>query len=314
MNYNVKGINANGEKVIERLSIPQILDRYGLDFHIEKAPLLAMNDNGEQMLTPYYGLFNTASGECINTCKEGYQVSQNVEVVEMVMKGIEGYSDKLSVSKAGSLNGGRRVFMQLEIEGDSKVGDDIIKRYVTVIDSNDGSTGLSVGIGDFTMSCSNQFFRFYSKGDAKFRHTATLQQKIQTIPSLIQTALEESMKQIKVYNKFQSTEVSRDLANQMVKYILGYDKVITSVAEQSKLTSRSLGIMEDLYNNIEHEMNEKGNNLWGLHSGVTRWTTHSKPGPKRTNGHIESMLIGAGYKKNQDSLSFVSKYAGLELV
>jgi hypothetical protein len=314
MNYNVKGFDSDGLEIIESLSIPQILGKYGLDFHIEKAPLLAMNEQGEQMLTPYYGLFNTASGECINTCKEGYQVSQNSEVVEMVLKGIESYSNKLCVSKAGSLNGGRRVFMQLEIEGESRVGDDIIKRYITVIDSNDGSTGLSVGIGDLTLSCSNQFFKFYSKGDAKFRHTATLQQKIQTIPLLVQTALEESMAQIKVYNKFQSTKVSRDLANAMVKSILGYDRVITSVAEQSKLTSRSLSIMDDLYNNIDHEMNEKGDNLWGLHSGVTRWTTHSKPGPKRPNGHIESMLVGAGYKKNQDSLDFVSKVAGLELV
>ena len=293
--------------------VQEILDANGLNFRIEKAPLIANNENGEQMLTPYYGLFNTASGECINTCKEGYHVSQNADVVEMVLKGIEGYSDKLNVSKAGSLNGGRRVFMQLEIEGSSRVADDIIKRYVTIIDSNDGSTGLSVGIGDLTMSCSNQFFKFYKKGDAKFRHTATLQQKIQTIPMLIQTALNESMQQIKIYNKFQSTKVSRDLAHKLVQSVLGYDRVITSVAEQSKLTSRSIAIMDDLYSNIEHEMNEKGENLWGLHSGVTRWTTHSKPGPKRDNGHIESMLVGVGYKKNQDSLNFAMHHAGLEL-
>ena len=293
--------------------VQEILDANGLNFRIEKAPLIANNENGEQMLTPYYGLFNTASGECINTCKEGYHVSQNADVVEMVLKGIEGYSDKLNVYKAGSLNGGRRVFMHLEIEGSSRVADDIIKRYVTIIDSNDGSTGLSVGIGDLTMSCSNQFFKFYKKGDAKFRHTATLQQKIQTIPMLIQTALNESMQQIKIYNKFQSTKVSRDLAHKLVQSVLGYDRVITSVAEQSKLTSRSIAIMDDLYSNIEHEMNEKGENLWGLHSGVTRWTTHSKPGPKRDNGHIESMLVGVGYKKNQDSLNFAMHHAGLEL-
>jgi hypothetical protein len=296
MNYNEK--------------VQEILSAHGLDFNIIKRPLISV-ENGDEFITPYYGLFNSTSGECINTVKEGYTVSQNSEVVEMILKGIEKYSNELSVSKAGSLNGGRRVFMQLAIEGDSKVGDDLIKRYVTVIDSNDGSTGLSVGIGDFTMSCSNQFFKFYAKGDAKFRHTATLQQKIQTIPYLIETALAESMQQIKVYNKFQSTKVSRDLADQMVKYILGYDRVITSIAEQSKLTSRSLGIMDDLYNHIDKEMTQKGENLWGLHSGVTSWTTHSKPGPKRTNGHIESMLVGAGYKKNQESLTFATKHAGI---
>jgi hypothetical protein len=292
--------------------VNEILSAHGLDFKITKLPLVGF-ENGDQLITPYYGLFNSQSGECINTVKEGYHVSQNADVVEMVLKGIERYSDTLKVSKAGSINGGRRVFMQLEIEGDSKVGDDIVKKYVTIIDSNDGSTGLSVGIGDFTMSCSNQFFRFYKSGDAKFRHTATLQQKILTIPSLIETALGESMEQINRYRKFVSTPITKALADKMVKHVLGYDRVLTSIENQAKLTTKSLSIMEDLYSHIDKEIEQKGLNLWGLHSGVTSWTTHSKPGPKRINGHIESMLVGAGYKKNQESLNFASEYAGLEL-
>lgn len=293
--------------------VSEILTSHGLDFRIEKAPLIALNEQGEQVITPYYGLINTSTNEVINTCKEGYTVSQNADVVEMVLKGMSKFGSKLDVTKAGSINGGRRVFMQMSIDGDSKIGNDLIKRYVTVIDSNDGSTGLSVGIGDLTMSCQNQFFRFYKAGDAKFRHTATLNEKIKTIPTLIELALEVSMKQVEIYRKFESTKVSRDLANQMVKQVLGYDRVITSAEMMSKLTQRSINIMDSLYSNIEHEMNEKGDNLWGLHSGITRWTTHEKNGPKRTNGHIESMLVGTGYKKNQESFGFAMNHAGFEL-
>ena len=56
--------------------------------------------------------------------------------------------------------------MQLLIKGNSKVGNDTIKRYITLIDSNDGTTSLSVGLGELVMSCSNQFFKFY-KDDIK---------------------------------------------------------------------------------------------------------------------------------------------------
>ena len=291
--------------------VKKILSTHGLDFRIEKAPLLAMNENGEHMLTPYYGLFNTASGECINTCKEGYTVSQNADVVEMVLQGMEKFGSKLSVSKAGSINGGRRVFMQLGIEGDSKVGDDIIKRYVTVIDSNDGSTGLSVGIGDLTMSCMNQFFRFYREGNAKFRHTATLNEKIKSIPSLIETALNESLRQVARYNKFISTPITQRLADEMVKSVLGYDRAITSVAELSKLTQKSINIMDSLYSHIEKETAQKGMNLWGLHSGITSWTTHERKAPKRVNGDWENMLVGTSYKKNQASFEFALQKADL---
>ena len=238
--------------------VNDILTAHGLDFTINKYPLGATSEKGDALLTPYYGLFNSKSGECINTCKEGYTVSQNAEVVKMVLIGMSKFGDALTVQKAGSIHGGRRVYMQMAIEGTSKVNDDIIKRFVTVIDSNDGSTGLSVGIGDFTMSCENQFFKFYKAGEAKFRHTATIAAKIQTIPLLIQTALDKSLEQIKIYTKFASTAVSRELANEMVNSILGYDRL--HIPEKG-LTKRSEDMMESLYNHITKEMNQKGENL-----------------------------------------------------
>lgn len=282
--------------------VQKILKDHGLDFLIDKQALSAKNG---ELLTPYYGLFNSKTGECINTCKEGYTVSQNRDVVDMVLQGIEPFGKKLEVSKAGSLNGGRRVYMQLKIEGMSKLNDgDKIQKYVTIIDSNDGTTGLSVGIGDLTMSCQNQFFKFYKAGNAKFRHTATLAQKLNTIPSLIAKALEESIKQIEVYNKFQSTPLTKMMAHEMVKTVLGYDRKITSMDELADLSKRSVDIMDCLYDNIEHQINEKGNNLWALHSGVTRWTTFDKKGPKRENGQVESQLVGVAYKKNQLSFNY----------
>lgn len=292
--------------------VNEILSTHGLDFKIIKRPLISLEE-GEQFITPYYGLFNDKSGECINTCKEGYTVSQNSDVVEMVLKGTEKFGSNLNVSKAGSINGGRRVFMQLEIAGDSKVGDDIIKRYITVIDSNDGSTGLSVGIGDLTMSCQNQFFRFYKAGDAKFRHTATLNEKIKSIPVLIETALNESLKQVEIYRRFVSTPITKMLANKMVKSVLGYDRVITSTEEFSKLTQKSVNIMDALYSHIEKETEDKGMNLWGLHSGITSWTTHERKAPKRDNGKWEDMLVGTSYKKAMHSFDFALNQINLQL-
>jgi hypothetical protein len=229
----------------------------------------------------------------------------------MVLRGMERFGDKLTVSKAGSLNGGRKVFMQLAIDGMSKVADDIIKRYVTIIDSNDGSTSLSIGIGDLTMSCQNQFAKFYKSGDAKFRHTATLEQKLRTIPMLIENALAVSLRQVEIYKQFQSTPVSQRLANEMVKYVLGFDKEITSMESLSEKSTRSINTMYKLYAHIEKEMAQKGQNVWGLHSGITSFTTHEMSTPKRDNGRIESTLIGNAYNMNQKSMNFAMGKSGI---
>lgn len=291
----------------------QILIETGLDFTIQKQPLFALNDQGDQIKSAYFGLINSKTNEVINTVKDSYTVSQNKNVVKLVLKGMEKFGEQLSIQKGGSINGGRRIYLQLAIEGESKVGDDVIKRYITVLDSNDGSAALSIGIGDLTMSCQNQFYRFYKAGDAKFQHTNSLTSKIQMIPLLIQRALDQSLTQVSIYNKFQSTNVSKQLVNDMVKHILEVDKTM----DLKDISTRKENSMIELYSHINKEMNQKGENMWGLHSGITSWTTHSKSAPNRDNGRIESLLVGSNYHTNMKSFEFAmkqSKVNQLELV
>jgi hypothetical protein len=293
----------------------EILNQFGLDFRIEKLPMMGKlfvgNDlNGlpmyKEIISSDYGLYNTKSNEIINIVKEGYTVSQNDEVIELVLEGMRPFGDTLQVTKAGSLHGGRKTFVQLEIEGYSLVGTERIKRYVTVIDSNDGSTGLSIGIGELVLSCQNQFFKFYKNGQSKYRHTTSLTQRIKELPFLIENSLLESLSLTETYKTFQSNEISRNLAHKLVKDLLGYDKLM-SVKQESELGTRSLNAMNELYNHIEKEMNQKGNNLFGLFSGVTSWSTHSKAAPKRENGRVESMMVGTNYRTNQQAFDWTNK-------
>jgi len=300
------------------LRVNEILTANGLDFSIEKLPMvanqpiMALDSNGnlvntvKAIHTPYFGLLNSKSGEIINTVKSGYTVSQNSEIVELVLRGIAPFGSQLSVQKAGSLNGGRRVFIQLAIEGMTKVGSDTIKRYVTIIDSNDGSTGLSIGIGDLTMSCSNQFFHFYKQGQSRMRHTASLDARIKEIPNLITMALEQSMRMVETYNQFSTTSISNKNVHDLVKSLIGVSKS-SSVGDLADASSKSTNAMNSLYNQIRIEVAQKGMNVWGLHSGVTRWTTHEKSAPKRENGRIESAMLSTNYRTNQESLAFAKE-------
>ena len=290
--------------------VQKILVENGLDFEIQKVPLFAFGKDFSTIETSYFGLLNTKSGEVINSVKEGYTISQNAEVVEMVLRGIAPFSDKLDVSFGGALNGGRKVFLQLKIEGKKKVGNDTLTQYVTIIDSNDGSTSLSIGIGDLCMRCQNQFFKFYKAGNAKFRHTATIEQRIKEIPMLIEIALNESLRQIELYNKFVSTPVTRSLANQMIKSIIGYDREFTAMDELAKKSTKAINILDAISTDIETEFNQVGLNAWALLGGITRYTTHTQSVPKRENSRNESLMSGGGYKMNQKALDFVTELVG----
>ena len=286
----------------------QICQQHGLDFNISKRGLY----DGQGNVSGYYGLWNDKADVCIHTVKEGYTVSQNQELIEMILEGIAPYGTSLKVSKAGAMNVGRKVYIQLAVEGESLVGGDVIKKYITIIDSNDGSTSLSVGIGDVTMSCTNQFYRFYKKGN-KVRHTATLEKKMQELPGLIDEAMKQSIKQIKAYKVFAATSIEDKVVHQLVKEVLGYDREYTSVKDLSEKSTRAINKMNDLYACIESEMAEKGKNLWGLHCGVTYFTTHKNSAPKRENGRTESLMLGGGYNMNIKSFNFAMSKAELEV-
>jgi hypothetical protein len=282
----------------------ELLKSHDLDFEIHKLPLSSQFD-GEVVASKYYGLYNEKSGEIINTVKGSYTISQNLEIMEAVLRGAQKYGN-LTVSAAHSFNGGRRTYIGLKIEGKSKVGNDTVERYITIIDSNDGSSGLLIGIGDYTISCQNIFHSFEEDGRMKARHTSSLSQKIATIDKMIERQLDASMRMMELYSKFQSTAVSRELAHQMVDHLLGFSKK-TSKTELEEISARSLNAMDSLYSNIENEMNSKGDNVWGLHSGVTRWTTHDKSAPRRENGRLESSAVGTNYRTNQASLKFAKE-------
>lgn len=307
-------IGLTENEVALKAKVQSILVAHGLDFQIGKFPSRSVNADGtllEGEKNDYFNLVNLKTLETINTCKEGYTISQNDEIVELVLRGMEAFGDTLKVTKAGTLNGGRKVFIQLQVATKSYVGNDTITKYITIIDSNDGSTGLSIGIGDVTMSCSNQFVRFYKKGDAKFRHSATITQKLKRIPELISLALGETEAQMQIYAIMADTEITPRNIHEMVKAVLGYDREITSTEVMATKKTRSLAIMDEVYAHISKEIADKGMNWWGLHSGITSYTTHAKKSPKRENGEVESLMIGGAYQMNQKSFDFVKTKLGL---
>ncbi len=288
--------------------VKNILVENNLDYRIDKIQLTGFDANHGVIDTDYYGLLNTQTGKVINTVKKGYEVTQNEDIVGNVLEGMQNYGE-VSVHKAYSIGEGKKIAIQLAIEGKATVNGDEIKRYVTIIDSNDGSSGLGVGIGDLTMSCKNQFFAFYKASQIKARHTKSIRQKVANLSMMIGNSLSDSIQLVDLYRAFESTKVSRNLANDMVKEVIGFN-IHDDLSEKRQ---NSIDKMNNIYDHINHQMNEKGDNLWGLHSGITRFTTHdlatvpTKQNKGRQNVGIERMLTGNAYKMNQKSMEFVNK-------
>ena len=101
--------------------VNEILVKNNLDFTIHKIPMfgsLTQNFGGvplnTQIPSDYFALYNDKAQKIINTVKSGYEVSQTKEIVSLVVEASAHFGN-LRVVKGGSINSGRKVYLQLEI-------------------------------------------------------------------------------------------------------------------------------------------------------------------------------------------------------
>ena len=147
--------------------------------------------------------------------------------------------------------------------------------------------------------CQNQFAWLSGNAFSGYRHTKSIQEKVEQLPSIINfTDQYEKMGELQ---EFSRQNITANLMNDLVDCITNTDKL----AEE--MPTRTRNIRSDLESCIVSEVNRIGSTKWGLFNGVTRYTTHQKSSPKREYGKQESILIGSCGKMNEKAFNFLKE-------
>ena len=200
----------------------------------------------------------------------GYQPYQNEQMAELLYQ-ISSHTG-LQVHKGGSLDGSSKVFIQLKSD-DLRLGDDKIEGYITGVNSFDGSTSFGFGSSTVTISCQNTFFKVMKDIQNKVRHTANMNYKIDEILRNIDGIVREekqTFKEIERMADIRMTSAMEELAINALFDINEADRLAKNIS------TRKLNQIEDFKNDLLIELASKNDSVWGLMSGVTRYTTHTK--------------------------------------
>jgi len=202
---------------------------------------------------------------------EGYYPYQNHQLIELLDKVSQQVG--LEIHRGGSFGDGQKVFIQLK-SNDLKLGDDRIEGYITGINSFDGTTSLAFGPSNITISCQNTFFGAFRSMDTKVRHTKNMVMRVDDICKGLEKVVEEETKMfedIKMLSETRMTKESEDWVTRTLFNIMR-DVDMNDEDSISTVTRNKLSRFEI---DLNGELKEKGDNLWGLFSGVTKYTTHS---------------------------------------
>jgi phage/plasmid-like protein (TIGR03299 family) len=253
-----------------------ILKQANLDWSVKAERLVTAESNIE---TKSVAIVRQDNNAILGVHGDGYHPLQNSEMMEILDR-ISGKMG-LPLHKGGYFGQGEKVYIQLKTQ-DLNVGTDKVKGYLTCVNSFDGSTSLAFGHSNLTISCQNTFFANYREMANKVRHTQKMHERIDIICMQIEDVLRAEQKIFQNITRMSEVKIDQKVRDMVLERILNLDKE-ERLADLTTLSTRKKNILSDLEVNIAGEVQDKGGNLWGLFSGITKYTTHSLKGDSNEN-------------------------------
>jgi len=276
------------------------LKETGLDWRVDKTPILTET---ETPIDSHSALVRSDNGAVLAVVGNRYVPYQNDSLVELAYL-LGSQNDNLRVAKGGEFNGGRQVYIQLELpqmdlnlEGSIE---DQAKRYITILNGHDGKNSLRFGYTNMLMSCKNMFTSISRDLSYGVYHSSKIEQRVDGIVRQLQRIEEDERGFYTIANKLSTKKVKQSQAKDFALTLLNAN----NIEKDSKQFDRKLN---DLLSAIRIEMSAKGDNAWGLFNGVTYYTTHMSKVPNRANSRMESKLVGTGMKLDNRALVLAQK-------
>ena len=289
------------------MTVKEILSASQLDWEVEKVPLIHESHTlGCMAESGYYGIRRKDNQEILGVCTKQYQETQNEQMIERAMQIADQVNFDCKFNKAFAINGGRKIFAEFEVPT-THIAENIgYKKYIYVVDSNDGSIGLSYGISNTVLSCANQLYLFASKGNT-VKHTKNININADEIAGRLHEELMDFDRQIN-YSKTRSIDDSivRHLVMRLMKLPV---HIHSEEYNDDKIVSKKTkNKVDKLLDCIAKETSEKGDTGWGLLNGVTYYTNHVLQNKERDPHGIEKLLFSNANKINKITWDYVNSH------
>lgn len=167
-------------------TVGEAIEASGLGWDVAKEPIAI--DRGEmpdadwwiprcEEIPGYYATVRQDTREVLGIVGERYRIVQNHEAFAFIDQLL---GSSINFETAGSLHGGRRVWVLATLPEHVEVGGDPVRPYVLLMNSHDGSTAVIAATTPIRVVCQNTLNWGLRKARQKFsiRHTEAVTQRV----------------------------------------------------------------------------------------------------------------------------------------
>jgi phage/plasmid-like protein (TIGR03299 family) len=272
----------------------ELLEQTSTNWTVNKLPLIT--ENG--FTTESFGMFRNDNNLWLGTIGKQYEPIQNFEVVETLIATTEDISNSHG---GGMLNNGKKVFYQTEIDP-VIIDRDEVKRYLTILNSHDGSSSIGFGFSNTVVVCQNTFYKAM-KEVQKFRHTTSAKERLEIARKQVRELLLAENEVMDTFKRMSEVQVSNKAIKLVVADLFDF-KPEDFDNPVEDFSTRKINDIARFKEVMDAEFSSHGATLWGLFNAVTWKTNHID---SKRNNQLESIMVGSGYKKNNNAFKILSE-------
>lgn len=250
--------------------------------------------------TGSYGIFRSDNGGWLGTVRDRYEVTQNAALAQLLVEATD--SLELEIVKGGMLKGGSKVFYQIGLP-DEYIGNSGVKRYLSALNSHDGSTSIGLGSTNTVVICQNTFARAMRELN-KVRHTQTSAGRLKVIIDNIREAITADNKMMEQFKRMADITANDEMVERVINKLFRVDAKEDKASEAS---TRKRNQIMTFAGNLNTEFNLEGKTVWGLFNAVTRYTNHHAA-PKEESKKLDYLMLGGGARMSNLAFDELLKY------
>lgn len=265
-----------GTKVIEAPDSEGALIAAGLNWNVVQEPIYTRE---EEMIDGYRANVRDSDRRVLGVVTDRYKIVQNREAFaftdELLGEGVR-------YETAGSLQGGRRVWLLAHMPHEYIISGERISPYLLFSNAHDGSGTIKVALTPIRVVCQNTLNLALNtaKRSWSMNHTGDIRGKMKEAKDTLfmaETYMDELGKEFESLRKKKLTD----------KQVMDYIEILLPVEDGS--TPQQIRNMKRLQEDMKRryfdapDLQDVGNNAYRFINAVSDFATHSKPLRKTAN-------------------------------
>lgn len=264
-----------GTVVSEAPSSEEALKLAGLDWKVLQYPIYA----SQKVIAGYKANVRDCDGKVLGVVSDRYKIIQNEEAFSFTD---ELLGEEVCYETAGSLQGGRRVWILAKLSKEYFVANEKVSPYLVFSNTHDGSGAVRIAITPIRVVCNNTLNLALESASRSFSivHKGDVMSKVQQAKHTLFMA-DRYMKELNTEaEKLLYEEITDEQVNEYLDQLFPVRKD-TSFIQRRNIAKIRSDLLRRYYD--APDLKQFGNNKYKFINAVSDFATHAEPLRKTVN-------------------------------